>query len=405
LAAVVAAGAAIWPLISAQSKALPPPELQVPDWVIDRPTEIAQVVTALIDGRGRIVGITTALEGVGGFGKTTLAKMVCMHRRVRRHFRGRIYLITVGRDVRTAAALAAKVNDVIKLVAGEEANFTDPELAGKRLGALLDAGPRRLLLLDDVWEPEQLVPFTEGRRQCVRLVTTRVPGLLAGRGTAVRVDQMSVEQSRSLLTYELPPLSAEVTDTLLAVTGRWPLLLRMANKILASAVNAGQDAAEAGAALAERLCAAGPASADDLLGVTGLDVDQPHQRAKAVRASIEASTGLLGQQDAQRLAELAVFSEDEVIPFHLIARLWHETAGLTGLEASQVRQRLVGLGLVTLPPVETENGGLMLHDVIRDFLRDELGPDVLADLHGVLLDATEAMLSPAGLLSLNPPTK
>ena len=395
LAAVVAAGAAIWSLIAMQSKTSPPPELQLPGWVIYRPTEIAQVVTALIDRQGQTVGITTSLEGAGGFGKTTLAKMVCMDRRVRKHFGGRIYPVTLGRDVRTAAALAAKVNDVIKLVVGEEADFTDPELAGKRLGALLDVGPRRLLLLDDVWEPEQLAPFADGGRRCIRLVTTRVSSLLAGRGKAVRVDQMSAEQSRRLLTYELPPLSATVTDILLAVTGRWPLLLRMANKILASAVETGQDVSAAGKALAERLRIAGPTGADDLLGMTGLDVEKPDQRARAVRATIEASTSLLSQQDAERLAELAVFAESEVIPFRLVARLWHETAGLGELEASQVRQRLVGLGLVTLPSAESGNGGLMLHDVIRDFLRGELGPDRLARLHGVLLDTTAAALPPA----------
>ena len=156
------------------------------------------------------VGITTGLYGAGGFGKTTLAQMVCADRRVRRRFGGRVYLVTVGRDVRGAAAIAAKVNDVIKLVAGEDATFTDPQLAGQQLGSLLDAGPRRLLVLDDVWEPEQLAPFTEGGKRCARLVTTRVPELLAGRGTAVRVDQMSPEQARALLTSGLPQLDPAV---------------------------------------------------------------------------------------------------------------------------------------------------------------------------------------------------
>ena len=64
-----------------------------------------------------------------------------------------MYLVTVGRDVRGAAGISAKVNDVIKLVTAEAATFTDPQLAGQQLGALLDAGPRRLLVLDDVWEP------------------------------------------------------------------------------------------------------------------------------------------------------------------------------------------------------------------------------------------------------------
>ena len=137
------------------------------------------------------MGITTGLYGAGGFGKTTLGPMACADRRVRRWFGGRVYLVTVGRDVRGAADIALKVNDVIKLVTGEDASFTDPQLAGQHLGSVLDAGPRRLLVLDDVWEPEQLAPFTLGGRQCARLVTTRVPELLAGRGLPVRVDQMS----------------------------------------------------------------------------------------------------------------------------------------------------------------------------------------------------------------------
>ena len=100
----------------------------------------------------------------------------------------------------------AKVNDVIKLVTGEDASFTDPQLAGQHLGSLLDAGPRRLLVLDDVWEPDQLAPFTLGGRQCARLVTTRVPELLTGRGPAVRVDQMSKDQAQKLLKGGLPRL-------------------------------------------------------------------------------------------------------------------------------------------------------------------------------------------------------
>ena len=37
-------------------------------------------------------------------------------------------------------AITARVNDVIKLVAGEAVAFTDPELAGQYLGSVLDAG-------------------------------------------------------------------------------------------------------------------------------------------------------------------------------------------------------------------------------------------------------------------------
>jgi hypothetical protein len=198
------------------------------------------VVNALV-GRRRTgtVGITTGLHGAGGFGKTTLALMVCADRRVRRHFGGRVHVVSLGRDLRAAAAIADKVNEVIELVTGEKATFTDPQLAGQRLGSVLGNGPRRLLALDDVWRPEQLEPFVQGGDQCCRLVTTRVAGLLAGRGVTVEVDQMSSDQARQLLTRDLPPLGVGAQRGLLAVTGRWPLLLRLVNKVLA------QDAAPA----------------------------------------------------------------------------------------------------------------------------------------------------------------
>ena len=263
--------------------------------------------------------------------------------------RGRVYLVTVGRDVRGAAAVAAKVNDVIKLVAGEGFTFTDPQLAGMQLGALLDAGPRRLLVLDDVWEAEQLAPFMGGGKRCARLVTTRVPELLAGRGAAVLVDQMSPDQARALLTAGLPQLDEVVTQGLLAATGRWPLLLRLVNTILADYGRVAADVPAQAARLLGRLREGGPAVVDDLRGtpVGGLDVDKPQERERAVRATIGASTSLLDPADAERFAELGVFAEDEVIPLRLAARLWHATAGLD--DRDDCRPRIYANGWPSLP--------------------------------------------------------
>ena len=109
-AAVAALGLGPSPLLFRPSRV--PPELKVPGWVVNRPAELEAVVTAVTSTQGGTVGITTGLYGAGGFGKTTLAQMVCADRRVRRRFGGRVYLVTVGRDVRGAAAVAAKVNDV-----------------------------------------------------------------------------------------------------------------------------------------------------------------------------------------------------------------------------------------------------------------------------------------------------
>lgn len=230
---IVAAGSAAWWLQQRSGRRadeLRPPVIETPEWVVKRPEEVNRVVAALRRRDGGTVGITTTRDGAGGFGKTTLATMVCADRRVWRRFSGWIYLVPVGRDVQRKEAIAEKVNYVIKLMTGEDRTSPDPDEAGRQLGSLLDAGPRRLLVLDDVWHAEQLAPFLKGGRRCTRLVTTRMPALLAGRGEAVPVDEMSLEQARQLLTQGLPQMAPTVEGGLLAATGRWPLLLRLVNK-------------------------------------------------------------------------------------------------------------------------------------------------------------------------------
>jgi hypothetical protein len=406
VAGVAAVPAAVMALLPQPTRIPLPPELQVPAWVIERPAELNAVVESLVSGT-RTVGITTGLHGAGGFGKTTLAQIACADRRVRQRFGGRVFLITVGRDLRGPATISAKINDVIKLVTGEDATFTDPELAGRRLGTLLDAGPRRLLVLDDVWDPEQLAPFAQGGKRCSRLVTTRVPELLAGRGAAVKVDQMSPEQARALMTAGLPRIDPDVVESLLAVTGRWPLLLRLVSKILADYAWAagspapGPDLTAQSVRLLDQIRTGGPASIDRFSHVSPLDVGKPNERAQAVRSTIEASTSLLDRQEAERFSELGIFAENEIIPFSLMARFWEATAGLSVLESAPICKRLAQLALVSQAPGIVH--GLMLHGVVRDFLFHELGESKRRQLNAKLIEAiavnlpAASPLDPAGI--------
>ena len=361
-----------------------------PKWTVDRPDEMAEVVKVLRRGRGGVAGITTGLHGAGGFGKTTLAMMACADRQVRWRFRGRVYWVRMGQDVRGPAAVAAKIGDVVTMISGEKTAFPDPVAAGIGLRALLKTGPRRLLVLDDVWQEEQLAPFTRCGKRCALLVTTRIPGLLNQADVAVKVNQMRSGQARELLTSgaRLPPA---LTKRLLEATGRWPLLLRIVAQILANADQVGTDAdiARVAELVLARLRDGGLAS------VVDLDVRRPEEREQAVRATIEASTSFLDDpQDAERCDELGVFAQGEVIPFALICLLWQATGGLDHVQASQLCERLAGLALVSR--AGTGPGGVTVHDETRDSLRRKLGPQQLATLQGVLLDQLVAGL-PAAL--------
>jgi WD40 repeat protein len=373
------------------------PAVQRPEpWVVDRPVEVDRIVRALRRRRGATVGITTAVHGAGGFGKTTVAKLVRADRRALRRFGGRVHWVTLGRDVRKDA-LARQVNDLIAQVQPDRpVTFTDVRQAGEHLAAVLAAGPPRLLVLDDVWFEEQVAAFpTAGR--CARLVTTRVPSLVAGSSVPVKVDQMSVTQARAVLLADLPqrPPSAMV-DALVSETGRWPLLLRLVNKVLVDQARLHSDIAAVARELLERIRRAGALQVDQLTGAAGqqLDVNDPDQRQRAVRATIEASTGLLTAADRRRFAELAVFAEDETVPVTLIAALWQLTGGLDWMTATALCARLADLALVTLVPTD-EGGAIVMHDVVRELLRQELGNPRMAQLHRMLLQATATSLPTA----------
>jgi WD40 repeat protein len=377
-----------------RSEALVPAAEHPEAWVVDRPAELGTLVAAVRAGGS--VGITTGVHGAGGFGKTTLAKVVRADPQVLATFGDRVYWVTLGRDL-PRAAIAERVNAVVTWVAGEPGPFTDAEHLGGYLGGLLDSGPRRLLIVDDVWSEEQLAPFVAGGGRCTRLITTRNASLLRG-APAVRVDRMSVEQARALLTWQLPRLPAtRSVDALVAETGRWPLLLRLVNKILA-AQSVTRDVDAAAEDLRERLRTGGALSVDELTGETGwLDVGDPVQRRRAVRATIEAGVGLLRSPDLDRFVELGVFVEDEEVPVDLVAGLWRRTAGMSALDAHQVVDRLAGLSLVGVSsasgPAVSGPVTLRLHDEIRDYLLEELANGRgVAGVHAALVDVVAEAL-------------
>ncbi|MFI5681803.1 NB-ARC domain-containing protein [Streptomyces cellulosae] len=375
----------------------PPSPPRVPDHFVAR--EQSREVVAAVCARAGQVGITTSLRGSGGFGKTLLAKHVCGQRQVQRHFRQRVYFVTVGRDVRSRAEIAAKVGEAVTLITGDTSTpATDPDAAGAHLGRLLDERPRTLLVLDDVWEERQLAPFLIGGPRCARLITTRNTGLLPPGAPQVHVDQMTPEQAEQVLTRDLPLLPRPLVAGLLQATGRWALLLRLANRLIARHVSAGTDAQEAAEELLQQLRVQGPVAVDG--PAETWDLDDRDLRNQAVEASVRASTTLLQPEAAERFTELGIFAEDEPVPLTLAAALWQATGGLTQAQARLLCQDLAHLSLITYTPAE---GRLQLHDVIRDYLRAHITPDDLARLHGTFVDAIVHNLPPATPLAAGTP--
>ncbi|MET0522513.1 MAG: NB-ARC domain-containing protein, partial [Jiangellaceae bacterium] len=373
-----------------------PPAAPVPEWrewTVERKLLLGRVLRALCRRRLRPRAILTVLLGAGGMGKTTLARMACAHRRVGRRFRGRVYWITVGRDARQPAEIAGRVNALIELISGEPGGSADPRVAGQHLGRLLDQSPRSLLVIDDVWDADQLEPFLVGGRRCARMVTTRVRNAVPATAVVVPVGKMSADEGGSVLRRDVAGLGPTEVDALLAATGRWPLLLRLINRAIADEAATGVHAEAATAEILRRLAQAGPTATDASASPLLAALDDPDLRRRAVRATIEASTRLLDRDEPARLAELSIFTEDEAVPRAVVETLWAATAGMDPPASRRLCRRLADLSLISLDPAD--GGTVTLHDMVRDYLRADLDALRLAALNAVLVDALGADLPPA----------
>ncbi|MGH4026482.1 MAG: NB-ARC domain-containing protein [Pseudonocardiaceae bacterium] len=348
------------------------------DRMVERPELGGRLIAVLTAPDPVEVGLTTGLAGAGGFGKTTLAAWVCHRPEIRRRYPGGLLWVTVGQEIH-GADLAEKINDLACTLCGHRPAIADPDAAGAELGRLLDEREPMLLVVDDIWEEAQLRPFRFGGRVCTRLVTTRVPGLLPLAGPRIRVDAMSADQARLLVTDGVSGLLPAAAEQLAAVAGRWPVLLNLVNGLLRRRTDHGQPPGEAAEVIVRRLAAEGPTAFDPALSA---------DRSRAVAATIEASLTLLDPADQDRYLDLAIFPEDVDIPLDVLRLLWPPDL------VDPLCEELAELGLVADYRLDPPQHRLILHDVMHAYLRTRRSPAEQTDAHQRLTTAASGLMAP-----------
>ena len=109
-------------------------------------------------------------------------------------------------------------------------------------------------------------------------------------------------------------------------------------------------------------------------------------------ATIEVSLRRLTPDEQARYRELAVFGEDVAIPGEVVARLWAHTGGWTRFQARRLCRRLFDLGL--LAGYRRDPDRLVLHDVIRTYLREHKPRARRAEWDAAVVDAHRDLLPP-----------
>ena len=325
---------------------------------VARPGLMEDLVAAVTRPGVSVVGMTTGLWGAGGFGKTTMARLLVHRQEVREEFPDGVVWVIVGEDA-VGPELAEKVTNLVGLLSGVRPGLTDPLAAGAELGRAL--GERRVLLVvDDVWSAAQVEPFLIGGPAAVRLFTTRVRGVLPPSAEPVRVDEMDWGEAEQLLIAGMGGASGGVVAGLLAVTGRWPMLLALVNGAIRADCNAGRGVEESMREILREL---------RTTGLTALDVTDASERHTAVARTIGVGLSRLSADQRDRYLELAVFGEDVAIPGPVLTRYWKATGGWSEFQTRRYCQRLAELALVSDYRRDPEQ--VVLHDVIRAYLREQ----------------------------------
>ena len=368
-----------------QQQRMPMMAPEPPADFVARPNEFDALKKELLDGKGDAVGITAALRGAGGYGKTTLAKALAHDADILEAFFDGVLWVELGE--KGTGRVVTLISDIVTLITGVPPAIATREAAASALADAL--GDRRfLLIIDDVWQRQAVDPFLHGGPNTTRLITTRFDRELPETAVRQAVDAMQASEAQRLLSWGLPETQTASTARELAELAQslhdWAQLLKLANGFLRDRViKYKQPLARAIQEAGQRLAAKGLPAFDD---PRAKDYDGRH---KSVAAAIGINLDLLDTDKRARFGELGIFPEDVDVPIGIVARLWYETGGLDEFATVDLLSELFDLSL--LLGLDLNDRTFRFHDTTRHFLQDRAGKAGLVALHLRLLRAIDDM--------------
>src|SRR6266567_1409530 len=360
----------------------------LPKGYVARPKAFDEIKHLLLQRQGgQTAAITTALRGAGGFGKTTLALALCHDAEIQAAFPDGTLWVELGEHPPRSLDV---LNGVLHALEPSLSGAITLEEARDRWRTALQEQVC-LLVIDDVWQAEALLPLLENGPQCRRLVTTRNDLLLPKDAACVLVDAMEPREALTLLCQDLPVEISQATyqpklKSLVARLGYWPLLLTLARGMLTDLVGYDLNIAEALTTVAEGY---------QTHGVTAYRLDNTDERQQTVDACLRVSLQHLEKfthphyHAMERFQELAVFPEDTDIPLATLQMYWKGSAGLERWETKDLCIRLHRLSL--LLTCDLGEGTIRVHDVMRSYLVQRAGSSLSA-LHARFLDVSKQVL-------------
>jgi hypothetical protein len=327
--------------------------------------------------------VVSAVYGLPGIGKSTLAAAVAQSRLVQERFADGVLWVTLGQNPELLSLAGQWIRDL----GDHEFQALDLRSASGRLRQLLQERAV-LLVVDDAWQSEHVEPFRVGGPRCRMLVTSRRAWIAEDLGAlSHQLDVLSPGQALKLLGSRLGrPLGDEEGERarrLADAVGRLPLALELAGVRLGRGV-----------------------SWDELLGsldreVAALEALEDPRELRKGRAQLQASLNLslrpLHAEDEagwRCFVWLGVLPDDTTLAAPMASAMWE----VEETEAEEVLECLWGEALLQpAAPVRVRGREWrayrvhdLLHDCARRLLEAPSAPGRPEDLPGLGLTRAES---------------
>lgn len=326
----------------------------LPVGYVERLTALAELRAALLQPHP-LVGVVaaTAVHGEGGLGKTVLARAICDDDAVKQRYPDGVLWATLGQTTDPAR----HQREWIYELGGDVAAARSLESGKIELQRLL-ADRAVLLVLDDVWDANDVSYLHIDAPRCGLLLTTRDAAHADG-ASLVRLAVLERTESRALLRAVAPGTTFDdaLADQIADRLGHLPLALQVVSRLLASGMT-WTDITEALAAHDLAFLAHGQHS---------------------VLAAIQTSVTALPANQAALYQELVIFPRAQPLHPATVARLWRQSAGLQPYQVRGLLARFRQRALI--------QANDLLHDLHVDYLHAMVAPAEIQRLHSHLVDA------------------
>ncbi len=336
----------------------------LPQNFVNRP-ELLEALrnTLFTEGANRNIALT-AMQGMGGIGKTVLAQALCHDEVVQQAFPDGIFWFAIGKESQLDFSSRMKgvpgLDRLLGQYDGEAACLSQYRDVLRKKAALI--------VVDDVWRASDVEPFIAESPRSRLLITTRDTSIGAWFGAReFTANLLTEDESRQVLAKwsgrtveELPPQASEVIHE----CGYLPLALAMI-----------------GAQLRGRPPVLWNSALDHLrkadLEKIKAQFPEPHTTLfRAIQVSVDA----LDATARERYLALAVLLEDMAAAPQVQQCIW----GVDEAEAAETAEQFIGLSLAQRDGTDES---IRLHDLQLDYVRAQYpkkDKEALELIHGAI---------------------